>query len=290
MTRFCTHLMPLPPIVAALLLWPQVGATAPAGTRVETSDDGKVVQVPGEALPKPGAKLPVPKVKRTAADKPLVVKPDVAAKIEAPPPEKELIAKPAIEFNVGYTVLPNNVLKLIAAARNPGKAQRDQHPALQGLAIEGGYRLALSPHSWVVVRLGFIIPRVPDQNWYASSGSPAPLYTAISVIGIDASADYLRRFEVNKVLGLLVRGGLGLQIVAGGATQTETLPNCPQAKAATCATWRTMGKTDVWLPPILPALRATAGFDLRVTKELAVQIEGGLRSAPYVGAGFSYDF
>ncbi len=285
------HLVGLTLTCLALLAVRAVPAGAlPAGTRIETSDDGKIVQIPGEPLPQPGAKLPVPKVKRTAADKPIATKAPEAAKPVAGPREVETIAQPAVEFGGGYIVLPDSVLRLIATARNPGKGQRDQHPTLQGLVIEGGYRMPVSPRSWIVVRGGLILPMVPDQNWWAAKGSPAPLYTAISVVGIDITADYLRRFEVNAVLGVLLRGGLGLQVVAGGATQTETLPNCAASKAATCATWRTLGKTEVWLPPVLPALRATAGLDLRLSKELALQVEGGLRSAPYLGGGFAYSF
>ena len=259
-------------------------------TRIETSDDGKTVSVPGETAPRARAKLPLPTVRRTAADKPLV-QPKVIAPVVATPaisaPEQ---VRSAIEVFAGYTYLPVGVLRAIQTATDPSKAQRDQHPQLQGTAIEAGYRWGLSPQSWLVVRAGIVAPNVPDQNWWATSGKPAPLYTEINLVGIELMADYLRRLGITDFLGVYARGGIGLQILAGSATQTETLPNCAAAKAANCATWQHVGKTEVSLPPVLPALRASVGVDLKINSELSLALEGGLRAAPYFGGGVVYAF
>lgn len=274
--------------LAVLAAAPARGDDPRSDSRVEVGDRGEL-HIPGEGRPPAGARLPLPKVKRTAADRPIAIKPAAAgaagaADAEQPPGERFS----AIEFSGGYTVLPDSILSIISAVRTPGKAERDRHPRLQGVVIEGGYRMGVSDRSWLVVRGGITVPVVPDQNWWNSTGAVPPLYTSVGVVGIDATADYLRRFEITPTLGLLARAGLGLQIVAGGATQAETLPNCAKDKAPTCATWRTVGRQEVWLPPVLPAVRASAGLDVRLSRELALWIEGGLRSAPWLGAGFSW--
>ncbi len=266
------------------------GWIAPAAgqqaSRVEVSDDGKTVQGPGEPARKPGPRLPLPALRRTAADK-AVTQPKagtVPEPVAAQPATVEREAA-AVEVSAGYSWLPNNVMRAIQTASSPGKPQRDVHPDLQGTAIEAGYRYPLSPRSWLVVRGGVIVPNVPDQNWYATSGTPAPLFTQIGLVGVELMADYLRRVPVTEWLGAYGRAGIGMLIVAGGATQTETLPNCPQAKAATCASWRHVGSSDVSLPPVLPAVRVSLGLDVRVSDQLSLQLEGGLRATPYFGAG-----
>lgn len=261
-------------------------------TRIDVGDDGKAVTVPGEPAPKAGAKLPLPTVRRTAADKPVAApkadtKPaDAGPAAEKPPP----MAKPAVELLIGYSYLPDRILRAISTVANPGKAQRDKHPLLQATTIDAAYRIALAPQTWIAVRAGVIVPGVGDQNWYASNGTPAPLYTQVGVVGIELMADYVRRFELTDWLGWHVRGGLGLQIVAGSVTQTETLPNCPQAKAATCPRWQFVGQSEVALPPVLPSVRATTGFDISLSKDASLLLEGGLRAAPYFGAGVLYAF
>ncbi|MBM4343573.1 MAG: hypothetical protein FJ100_09380 [Deltaproteobacteria bacterium] len=277
----------------AVWCWPLALASAvsaPVGaqdaTRIEVSDDGKALRVPGEAGRPPSAKLPLPTVRRTAADKPVTLpksgRADGPAARDPAPVEREFAA---VEFSAGYSWLPANVLRAIQTAANPGKPLRDRHPELQGTAIEAGYRYPLSPRSWMVVRGAVIVPNVADQNWYATSGSPAPLYTEIGLVGIELMADYVRRVPLTSWLGAYGRAGIGLLILGGGATQTETLPNCTQTKPATCATWRHVGKSDVALPPVLPGVRTSIGLDLTVSDQLSLQIEGGLRATPYFGAG-----
>ncbi len=265
--------------------WTATGLAQDA-SRVQVSDDGKTLQVPGEPARKPGPKLPLPTLRRTAADKPVTPRKTaptaIAARDEPAPVERDAAA---VEFSAGYSWLPANILRAIQTASNPGKPLRDQHPELQGTAVEAGYRYPLSPRSWVVVRGGVIVPNVPDQNWYATSGSPAPLYTEIGLVGIELMADYLRRVPLTSWLGAYGRAGIGMLILAGGASQTETLPNCPQSNAAKCATWRHVAKSDVSLPPVLPAVRGSLGLDVALSGQLSLQLEGGLRATPYFGAG-----
>lgn len=270
-----------------------VAASAQAPTPLEVSDDGKKISVLGEAGPAPTAKLPLPRLSKTAADRPAEAK---APAQTAPPAASRAplkpapIARSAVELRLGYSWLPDSLLRSLQNLTAVGSGVRDQHPSLQAVAVDVGYQMALAPQAWVVFRGGLLLPQVADQNWWSSTGKPAPLYTAIGAVGIDLGADYLRHVGLTDALAWTLRGGLGVALVAGSVEQTETLPNCPPSKAATCPHWQQVGRKQVALPPVLPSVRALTGLRWQITPELAVQAEGGLRTAPYVGGGLDWSF
>ena len=276
----------------AVAAWLAVGLAAPAfaqeSTPLDVSDDGKTITIPGEATPPPKDKLPRPTLHKVAADKPIAPAspktPDAPPEIAVPMPP----ARAAIEFQIGGTWLPSGLIAALQTVTSPAQKRRDQHPSLQALTIDAGYRMALSSSAWVVFRGGLTLPDVPDQNWWSSTGTPRPLYTAISVVGIDLGADYLKKVDVTPWLAWTLRGGLGLAIVAGDVRQTETLPTCTAAQAATCPHWRTVGASNASLPPVLPMVRALTGLQFQVSRDLALTVEGGLRTAPYLGAGLNW--
>lgn len=276
-----------PPAAAAPSL-----SEGPAGrpTVLQVSEDGKQITVPGQAAPAPGARLPLPKVRKTAADKPVVVPAAPVAVVPGAPERSREPARSAVEVAVGSTWLSDSVLETLQTITSPGRKRRDRHPDLAAVGVDAGYRMSLGPTSWIVLRGGVTVPTMPDQNWWSSSGTPRPLYTEISLVAVDIGADYLRRFELTDWLAWTVRGGLGLTVLAGSIHQIETLPVCTDAQAATCAHWRSVGASDVALPPVLPMVRALTGVQVQVTRELGLSLEGGLRLAPYVGGGVNWSF
>ncbi len=263
-------------------------AHADAPTPLDVSDDGKTITIPGEPAPAAKTLLPRPTLHKVGADKPVVA--PVAKSVDEPvEPAKPLPpARAAVELSVGQTWLPTGLMAAVQTLVSPAQRRRDQHPDLQAVALDAGYRMSLGSSAWAVFRAGLTLPNVPDQNWWSSSGSPRPLYTSVSVVGIDLGADYLKKVDVTSWLAWTIRGGLGIAFVAGSVHQIETLPICTQAQAATCPHWRTVGGSDASVPPVLPMVRALTGLQLQISRDLALQVEGGLRTAPYVGAGLNW--
>lgn len=262
-----------------------------APTPLEVSEDGRKISVPGEAGPAPTAKLPLPRLTKTAADKPAAAAVAVAPGPGSQGPRRPpAVARSGVELRIGYAWAPEAVLRAVQSLSEVGQGIRDRHPDLQGLAIDAGYRMALSDRSWLIWRGGLLVPLVPDQNWWSSTGSPVPLYTTIGAVALDLGADYLYRVPVTNWLGWTLRAGLGMTLVAGSVEQTETLPSCTAAQAAKCGHWQQVGRKEVWIPPVLPAVHALTGLELRVSPELAITLEGGLRSLPYWGGGVAYSF
>lgn len=284
-----------PSLIAALTVWhcsqASVAAAQSAPTPIEVSDDGRKISVPGEAGPAAAAQLPLPRLTKTAADKPAAAA-AVAKAAPGPsgPGRQAAVARSGVELRIGYAWAPQSVLSAVQNLRAVGQGVRDRHPDLQGIAIDAGYRMALSDRSWITWRGGLLAPQVPDQNWWSSTGSPAPLYTTIGAVALDIGADYLYRVPVTPWLGWTLRGGLGMTLIAGSVEQTDTLPNCTAAQAAKCGHWQQVGRKEVWIPPVLPAVHALTGLELRLTSELAITLEGGIRSLPYWGGGVAYSF
>lgn len=267
-------------------------ARAEAPTPLQVSDDGKKISVDGEPGPSGSAKLPLPRLHKTASDRP-ATPPPAAAKPrdggpapQRPPP----IARSGVEVRTGYSWMPDNLMRSLQNLTSVGSGVRDRHPALNAVAIDLGYQMALSHQAWVIWRGGLLLPQIADQNWWSSTGKPAPLYTEVNAVAIDLGADYLRRVALTERLGWTLRGGLGIAFVAGAVPQIETLPNCPPAKAATCGHWQQVGRKEMALPPVLPSVRALTGLQWRLTPEVAIQLEGGLRTVPYVGGGVDWAF
>ncbi len=262
----------------------------PPPTPLEVSEDGRKISVSGEAGPPATAKLPLPRLTKTAADKPAAAAVAVAPAETAKPRRPAAVARSGVEFRIGYAWAPEGVLRAVQRLSEVGQGVRDRHPELQGLAIDAGYRMALSDRSWVIWRGGLLAPLVPDQNWYSSTGSPAPLYTTVGAVAIDLGADYLYRVPLTDWLGWTLRAGLGMSLIPGSVEQTETLPNCTAAQAAKCPHWQQVGRKEVWIPPVLPSVHAMTGLEWRVTPELAITLQGGVRTLPYWGGGVAYSF
>jgi hypothetical protein len=277
--------------VCSILLWGcgvacgAVWAQTPP-TPLEASDDGQQLRVPGEPRPPQRLILPLLRTGRIAADRAVqrpevaVTLPPAASETAATPPRRPPVG-PVIEAALGYTWVPRGMFAAFSGLSSGGR--RDQHPYLQGLAVDGGYRRPLGDDAWLVWRGGITIPLVPAQNWWSSSGSPAPVYTEIQLAVLEGGADYLRRVALGPKLQWTLRGGLGLMVLAGSVDRIETLPNCTAAQAASCPHWRIVGRLGSGVPPVLPVVRALTGLDVQIAPGWTLAIEAGLRSVPFVG-------
>jgi hypothetical protein len=188
-----------------------------------------------------------------------------------------------IEVQVGGAWVPDAVWGWLSA--------RDQHPLLAGLAVDASWLHPLSPTGALAVRVGVIVPNIPDANWSASDASVDPMYTQVGLTVIDLTAGYAWRKSLTGPLAWTARGEVGVMYLAGSVDQTETLPSCPADEAETCAHWRVVGRGALALPsPVLPTLRATTGLEYRFADRATLSLEAGLRGTPWLGAGASVGF
>jgi len=109
---------------------------------------------------------------------------------------------------------------------------------------------------------------------------------------------FLNHSEINKYLSIRYGGGAGLGILTGslyrydvqcnGATNSMPEPGCvPQARGGTGSSGAAV-KYD--LPPVFPVVNAIIGVQIKPIDKLVVNIEGGLRTAPFFGTSIGYFF
>lgn len=263
-------------------------------TVVEVPEAPGPARVPGDAEPKSRSPLPVYKAPRPTA-RTQAATPVVAAPVTRPAVRAKAVPRPdkpargvqqQIELTGGYAVLPSSWLTLLGKVFPDGEpGSRNRHPAVTAVTIDAAWWRPVSRRTFFAARFGVAIPLVPDANWYSSTGQPAPLYTQVNLALLDVAAEYGVHVPVHPRVALSGRVGLGLAILAGTVPQTETIPTCTKAQAASCPHWRQVGKENAPLPPVLPTARLTAGVQVQVADDWQLALDGGVRSGLYGGLG-----
>lgn len=265
-------------------------ATSPP-TALVVPDEGGPPAVPGETPPVPGKRMPAfgPKVAPPPPANPpapavlapplkpeAVAEPTVAALAPEPPPARK--PRSSFEVAVGALLLPQALWSLVS--------DLDQHPELRGVGIDAAWLQPLSATTGFALRLGMAIPDVPAANWYQTGTAAPGLYTQLEAMFVTMAVDFVRRIPLFRNLDWDLRAGVGLVVVAGDVTVTETLPTCAPEKRATCPHWRSVTRRAAPLLPVLPAVRATTGLGWTFGDRSRLGLDVGLRDDTlYVGAG-----
>jgi hypothetical protein len=114
---------------------------------------------------------------------------------------------------------------------------------------------------------------------------------------------FLNHAEINKVLSVRYGGGLGLGIVTGeldhnniicaaGSTNSNLEPGCVPMRFNGTGMYSEGVETQVAykLPPVFPVVNAIVGLQIKPTEKMTINLEGGIRTLPFVGVSSSYFF
>jgi hypothetical protein len=132
------------------------------------------------------------------------------------------------------------------------------------------------------------------------------------VLGPDASGHQLGWFTVeftfinhaviNKYLAVRYGGGLGLGIVIGeldhyniqcvNATNSAPEPGCVAMRFGGTGIYSDGGEVQVAydLPPVFPVVNAILGLQIKPTEHMTINVEGGIRTLPFLGISSSIYF
>ncbi|MFN0250798.1 MAG: hypothetical protein ACKV2T_28245 [Kofleriaceae bacterium] len=111
---------------------------------------------------------------------------------------------------------------------------------------------------------------------------------------------FVNHAVINKNFAIRYGGGAGLGILTGGlykydvacvgATNADPTPGCvPQQRAGTGVD--ADGQVEKYdLPPVFPVVNAILGVQIKPIDKLVINIEGGLRTAPFFGGTIGYFF
>jgi hypothetical protein len=114
---------------------------------------------------------------------------------------------------------------------------------------------------------------------------------------------FMNHAEINHMFAVRYGGGLGVGIVIGeldhynvvcaaGATNDEPEPGCLPMRFQGPAQYTEGTETVVAydLPPVFPVVNAILGLQIRPNDKTTINIEGGIRTLPFVGVSSSYFF
>jgi hypothetical protein len=114
---------------------------------------------------------------------------------------------------------------------------------------------------------------------------------------------FLNHAEINKTFAVRYGGGLGLGIITGeldhnniicaaGATNANPEPGCVAMRFNGTGMYHEGTETQVKysLPPVFPVVNAIVGLEIRPTDKMTINIEGGIRTLPFVGVSSAYFF
>lgn len=113
---------------------------------------------------------------------------------------------------------------------------------------------------------------------------------------------FLNHAEINKTFSIRYGGGIGLGILTGeidhynilctSATNSAPEPGCvpPRFGGTGMYTERTETLVAYGLPPVFPVVNAILGLEIKPTDKMTINIEGGIRTLPFVGVSSSVFF
>jgi hypothetical protein len=213
----------------------------------------------------------------------------------------------AVEYGLGVRLrsvwVPKSVLELFIE-RAAGGAQN------YGFGVDLTRRRGTTE-----LQLGFEYEHINvGQGVWINKGDDVSLGDeADYVLGPDASGHqlgwftieftFLNHAEISKSVAVRYGGGIGLGILAGeldhynivcasGTTNAMPEPGCVAPRFGGTGTYTEGTETQVAydLPPVFPVVNAILGLQIKPTDHLTINLEGGIRTLPFVGISTSAFF
>jgi hypothetical protein len=225
-------------------------------------------------------------------------------------PGSTTTAEPAVEYGIDLRLrqvfVPSGLLNLFVE-RHAGGASNT------GIGVD-----LVRRRGNLELQLGFEYEKieVDEGVWIASGDSVAGGDEADYLLGADRAGEslswftieftFLNHAPITDKLAFRYGGGAGLGIVLGslqkydvpcaiGATNSNPEPGCvpvgitsPNGQQGTAAAAR--GPSDYDLPPVFPVVNAIIGLQIRPTPKAVINIEGGIRTLPFIGVSAGYFF
>jgi hypothetical protein len=137
-------------------------------------------------------------------------------------------------------------------------------------------------------------PIKPTEGYYLDKGGDPLGPDDVDYVQFDkklswatVDATFIGHINLHKILAIRLGGGVGIGFVIHHAYRTSAL--CTSERIQDDCTINPLGprqKEPVNLP-VLPVLNVLAGIELRPFKWVAIYVDVGLHTAPYIGAGLT---
>jgi len=211
-----------------------------------------------------------------------------------------------VEFGVGLRLrnvrVPSGILELFVERAAGGASnfgygvelsrRRGTVELVLGLEFE---RITVGEGVWIQKDK----PVPTNEADYVLAPEHAPGEEKLGWFTIDFT--FLNHTPINKYLAVRYGGGLGLGIITGGlwrydvqchssATNNAPDPGCKPSMLNGGMGQAVGGPVKYDLPPVFPVVNAIIGLQVKATKNLVVNVEGGIRTLPFFGTTVGYFF
>ncbi len=220
-------------------------------------------------------------------------------------PGTTLTAEPIVEYGIDLRLrqvfVPGGLLNLFVERHGGGASNT-------GFGVDFVRR-----RGNLELQLGFEYENIEvgEGVWIASGDNVAGGDEADYLLSADRAGEslswftieftFLNHAPITDKLAFRYGGGAGLGIVMGslqkydvlcvGATNTTPEPGCrPQQVNSGSGVDADGAPADYDLPPVFPVVNAIIGLQIRPTPKSVINIEGGIRTLPFVGLSAGYFF
>ncbi len=193
--------------------------------------------------------------------------------------------EPPIEWGFGGQVRRSHVsagIQRLFVGDTPGGATQDGIGA-QFVRRKGNVDL--------VIGVGF--DRLDGQDGYYSEKDEDPTvagnvdqYVFDNLMWLTVEFTAIGRLPLHKILALRYGAGLGVGIIQGEVRRTDavcTSENLQEDCSEDPMAEHVNEPMELW--PVMPVVNLLAGVELRPVKPIAVYVDAGFHTVPYVGAG-----
>ncbi len=171
------------------------------------------------------------------------------------------------------------------------------------------------------ISLGFEYEHIaPAEGVWIQNGDTVPTDTVDYILSAQNAPEsfgwftieftFMNNTPINKYVAFRYGGGAGLGILTGGlyrwdtqcsnsASNTNVDPGCipSQVRAGGQGTTLTdnggapeTSPAKYNLPPVFPVINAIVGFQFKPFDKAVINVEGGIRTLPFIGMSFGYFF
>lgn len=194
----------------------------------------------------------------------------------------------AVHWGVGLRlreiIIPKGEIELFVEEAASGSANL-------GFGIEGVRRR----ENFELV-LGFEYESIsPDDGYYLESGGNPTTPGTVDFVEFDGLAfmsldvTFVFHKPLHEMVALRYGGGFGLGLLLGTIYQTDSI--CSGADLQrNCTPNGAAPREEANLPPVFPVVTGLVGVQFRPLKQLHINLEGGLRTAFFVGTSADYYF
>jgi hypothetical protein len=219
-------------------------------------------------------------------------------------PDSPATAEPKLEYGVDirlrHVVIPKGLVELFVEHAAGGSSNNgiglDLVRRRGDLELQLGFEFEhIEPTEGVWINKGDNVANGDEADYIIN-----PDHAGKNLGWFTIEFTFLNHAPINKYLAVRYGGGAGIGIITGelqhydvicnGATNGSPEPGCVPQTAPFNGTGSATGPVAYDFPPIFPVVNAIIGLQIKPAPKAVINVEGGIRTVPFIGISAGYFF